>query len=111
MIVSGWHDGHGSYGLRIVEAKVSLWFRPEWKSVTVHLPDQTEPVSVPLSASFWQGSPELRSSRIKAFFNRNGLIPWEKQSPPHFQFTPEGDGVFRLEWIVRPRGQSSLPLE
>ncbi len=76
MIVSAYHDGHGSYGLRVLEADVSLNFRPEWENVTVYLPDERDPISVPLSPSFWEGSPEIRSSHIKAFFSRNELAPW-----------------------------------
>ncbi len=111
MIVSAWHDGHGSYGLRVQEANVSLYFRPEWSTVSVYLPDQTEPVVVPLTESFWRGSPELRSPLIKKFFLRNGLIPWEKNQPPNLELVPLGEGVFRVEWIVQPSGQPGLPLE
>ncbi len=111
MIVSAWHDGHGSYGLRVLEATVSLYFRPEWETVRIYLPDMKEAAVVPLTPSFWEGSPELRSSDIKSFFVRNDLVPWEKQQPPNFELVPLGEGVFRLEWIVKPRGQSSLPLE
>ena len=111
MIVSAWHDGHGSYGLRVLEATVSLYFRPEWETVSIYLPDMKEATVVPLTPSFWEGSPELRSSDIKSFFVRNDLVPWEKQRPPNFELVPLGEGVFRLEWIVKPRGQSSLPLE
>ena len=111
MIVSAWHDGHGSYGLRIQEGNVSLYFRPEWETVTVYLPDETEPAIIPLTPSFWEGSPELRSSRIKSFLARNAVIPWEKQLPPNFELVPLGEGVFRLEWIVPPRGQPALPLQ
>ncbi|MFV2071233.1 MAG: hypothetical protein ACC742_01090 [Thermoanaerobaculales bacterium] len=111
MIVTAWHDGHGSYGLRVLEGKVSLWFRPEWSTITMYLPNEIEPVSVPLTAGFWEGSPELRSPRIKSFFARHNLIPWEKHQPPHFELVPLGEGVFRVEWIVPPKGQSSLPLD
>ena len=110
MIVSAWYDGHGSYGFRVLVADVSLYFRPEWPTVTVYLPDEPDPVQVALTASFWQGSPELRSQRIKNFFLRNDLAPWEKKRPPCFELIPLGEGVFRIEWIVRPRGQPSLPL-
>ena len=110
MIVSGWYDGHSTYGLRVVEANVSLYFRPEWETVTVYLPDEADPVIVPLTASFWEGSPELRSPRIKTFFIRYGLAPWEKKQPPNLELVPLGEGVFRLEWITPPRGQSTLPL-
>ena len=52
MIVSGWYDGHSTYGLRVVEANVSLYFRPEWENVTVYLPDESDPAIIPLTASF-----------------------------------------------------------
>lgn len=110
MIVSAWHDGHGSYGLRVLEADVSLWFRPEWTEVTLVVPDDHRPFVVPLTAGFWESAPELRSQRIKEFFSRNGLIPWEKQRPPCFELEPLGDGEFRVDWIERPRGQPPLPL-
>jgi hypothetical protein len=111
VIVSAWHDGHGSYGLRVLEGNVSLYFRPEWPTVSIYLPDETEPIVVSLSPSFWTGSPELRSSRIKQFFLRNGLIPWEKNQPPNLELVPLGEGVFRVEWIVPPTGQPGLPLD
>ena len=110
MIVSGWYDGHSTYGLRIFEGDVSLYFRPEWESVTVYLPDEKDPVIIPITASFWEGSPELRSPVIKDLFVRNRLAPWAKNQPPKLELVPMGEGVFRLEWITSPRGQSSLPL-
>ena len=111
MIVSGWYDGHSTYGLRILEGDVSLYFRPEWEAVSVYLPGESDPVIVQLTASFWEGSPELRSPRVKSFFIRNGLAPWERQLPPKFELVPLGEGVFRLEWITPPRGQPTLPLD
>jgi len=110
MIVSGWYDGHSTYGIRILEADVSLYFRPEWETVSVYLPQEREPVVIPLTASFWEGSPELRSPGIKRFLRRHALTDWEKKQPPKFELVPLGEGVFRLEWIIPPRGQSTLPL-
>ena len=110
MIVSAWNDGHSTYGLRILEEDLSLNFRPEWTTVTVYLPDHSDPAEIALTPSFWEGSPELRSPQIRVFLARNGLDSWEKQRPPHFELIPLGEGVFRLEWIVKPRGQSALPL-
>jgi hypothetical protein len=111
MIVSGWYDGHSTYGLRVLEGDVSLYFRPEWETVSLYLPGESDPAVVALTASFWEGSPELRSPRVKSFFIRNGLAPWERQQPPKFELVPLGEGVFRLEWITPPRGQPALPLD
>jgi len=110
MIVSAWHDGGGGYGLRVQEDTVSLYFRPEWSEVTLHLPGEKTPVQVALSESFWGTAPELRSSRIRSFFERNGVIPWPKHRPPHFELEPLGNGEFRLQWIEKIKGQASLPL-
>jgi hypothetical protein len=110
MIVSAWHDGGGGYGLRVPEDKVSLYFRPEWSEVLLHLPGEATPVRVVLSASFWGTAPELRSYRIRSFFERNGVIPWPKQKPPHFELEPLGRGEFRLHWIEKVKGQVALPL-
>ncbi|MCP4899399.1 MAG: hypothetical protein GY906_20740 [bacterium] len=96
MIVSAWHDGHGSYGLRVAGDGVGLWFRPEWRWVTVHLPGEKAPASIMLTPSFWESSPELRSPRLKVFFEREGLIPWPKNRPPQFELEPIGGGGFRL---------------
>ena len=110
MIVSAWYDGHSSYGVRSLEREVSLWFRPEWETVAVRLPDQEEPVEVPLTESFWHGSSELRSPRIKEFFVRHGLAKWPKNQPPQFELEPQGKGVFRLKWLKKTEGQQALPL-
>lgn len=111
MIVSAWYDGHSTYGVRIAGAEVSLWFRPEWDHVTLHLPDRTDPVVVPLTESFWHGSPELRSPHIKDFFVRHDLVGWTKKQPPQFELEAVGSGVFRLKWLVRAEGQRALPMD
>jgi hypothetical protein len=111
MIVSAWHDGGGGFVLRVPEDKVIFYFRPEWSEVTLPFPGQADPVTVPLTASFWSSAPELRSPRIRTFLERQGLIPWEKNRPPHFELEPLGGGEFRLLWLERPEGQSQLPLD
>ena len=99
MIVSAWTDGHGGYGFRVPERKVGLFFRPEWRWVTVRLPDETMPASIPITESFWHGSPELRSIRIKGFPDRSELLDWEKNRPPQFELEPKGGGLFHLNLI------------
>ena len=101
MIVSAWHDGHGSYGLRIVGGTTGLWFRPEWQWVTVYLPDESAPACIALTEGFWSGSPVLRSPRIRRFLVRNDLVAWPRNRPPHFELDPKGGGVFRLKWLEK----------
>ncbi len=111
MIVSAWHDGGGGFGLRVPGDEISLYFRPEWAEVSLQLPGEANPVRINLSESFWTTAPELRSSRIRGFFERHGLIPWTKHRPPHFQLEPLGDGEFELKWLERVEGQQFLPLD
>jgi hypothetical protein len=111
MIVSAWYDGHSTYGVRILDREVSLWFRPEWETVEICLPDRADPVEIPLTESFWNGSPELRSPRIKEFLIRYDLVGWPKKHPPQFELEPLGGGVFRLNWLTRVEGQRALPLD
>ncbi len=111
MIVSAWHDGHSTYGVRILDREVSLWFRPEWETVRVRLPGRDEAVEVPLTESFWHGSPELRSPFLKDFFLRHELIGWPKKQPPRFELEPIGGGEFQLKWLTKVAGQRALPLD
>jgi hypothetical protein len=110
MIVTAWHDGGGVYGLRVLAGDVSLYFRPEWQEVSILLPGERAPVTVPLTDSFWSTAPELRSPRLRAFLKRHDLLGWERQRPPHFELEPLGDGAFRLRWLERIGGQPTLPL-
>ncbi len=111
MIVSAWYDGHSTYGVRILEEEVSLWFRPEWEAVRLYLPDRTDPVEVPLTESFWHGSPELRSPQVKEFLLRHDLAEWPRKQPPRFELEAVGGGIFRLKWLQRMEGQRALPLD
>jgi hypothetical protein len=111
MIVSAWYDGHSTYGVRILDREVSLWFRPEWETVKIRLPDRADPVEINLTESFWHGSSELRSPLIKEFFHRHDLVGWPKKQPPQFELEPLGGGVFRLNWLALKEGQRALPLD
>ena len=111
MIVSAWYGGHSTYGVRVFGRDLSLWFRPEWESVTLYLPDRPEAVEVALTESFWHGSPELRSPHIRDFFLRHGLDNWPRHEPPRFELEADGGGVFHLKWLEKVEGQRALPLE
>ncbi len=108
MIVSACHDGHGTFGVRVLARDVGLFFRPEWRWVTLRLPDDPRPAAIPLSDGFWRSSPELRSARVRDFLVRNNLVHWPAQRPPHFCLEPLGGGQFRLDWLERRHGQAEL---
>lgn len=108
MIVSASHDGHGSYGLRVLGEVRGLWFRPEWQWITLHLPGESRPACLRLAPGFWGSSPELRSVRVRRFLEREGLVPWPPERPPHFELEPLGGGSFRLRWLERRRSQPTL---
>jgi len=111
MIASAWRGGRGSvYGLRILGNGRWLYFRREWTSVRVFLPGEDEPVEITLSEGFWERSPQLRSPRFRAFFRRNGLLPWARHRPPHFQLEPLGGGRFRVQWLEHIERQPALLL-
>jgi hypothetical protein len=111
MIASAWRGGRGSvYGLRILGNGRWLYFRREWTTVKILLPDEEEPVEIVLGDGFWERSPQLRSPRLKAFFRRNGLLPWTPKRPPHFQLEPLGGGTFRLRWLEHIARQPELLL-
>ncbi len=98
------------YGLRILGNGRWLYFRREWTSVRVFLPGEDEPVEITLSEGFWERSPQLRSPRFRAFFRRNGLLPWARHRPPHFQLEPLGGGRFRVQWLEHIERQPALLL-
>ena len=110
MIVSAFHDGHGTYGLRVLGAREGLWFRPEWSWVTVELPDDPRPACLSVGEGFWRETPVLRSARLREFFDRNGLLPWDRDRPPHFELVPLGAGMFSLKWLERVEAQPRLRL-
>ncbi len=101
MIVSASYDGHGTYGLRVLGEGRGLWFRPEWRWVTLLLPGDPRPACLRVAPGFWGSSPELRSARVRTFLEREGMLRWPPDHPPHFELEPLGGGVFRLGWIER----------
>ena len=111
MIVSAWFDGHSTYGVRVLERDLSLWFRPEWDAITLRLPDLPDPIKVVLTDSFWHGSPELRSPHLRDFFRRHDLGQWPRHEPPRFELEPLGGGHFELKWLRPVTGQRALPLD
>jgi len=111
MIVSGWYDGHSTYGLRVQEANVSLFFRPEWETVTVYLPDETDPVIIPLTASSLRARPvgEKAASEFGAGSARRGSVPSRVDHTPARAIcasTLKPNGCFSGQAVVRAAKRS-----
>jgi hypothetical protein len=111
MIATACRSGRGYvFGLRILGKARWLYFRREWTQVELIFPDDPAPKLVTITDSFWERTPVLRGSCIRRFYERNGLVPWKKDRPPHFDLEPLGEGRFRLNWLEHVQRQPALRL-
>ena len=99
MRARGWNNSTprasgAGYGVRIDAADRDRFFRPNWPSIFVQLPN--EGAAVLLSPSFWATCSELRSSAIGRWLLREGLAPWPTGKPPVLELIPLGGIRFRL---------------
>lgn len=95
MIVKAWNNGQhyptgAGYGLKIDAADRNLYFRREWKSVTLVLEGQVMPVEINIAKpSFWgKTCRELISAEIGRWLIKNKLTPWMKKNPPKLVLEP-----------------------
>ena len=94
MKVSAW-AGNASYGIRVGELNRERHFCHSWSSVKVDIDNMW--IELPLSSSFWRNCPEIRGKPIASWFQKQGLVPWDKGRPPTFELVPLGERRFRLE--------------
>ena len=74
MTFSAWsHEGEW-YGFRVSKSERNAYFSRELKSVILELPqgNGTVRIQVNVSPSFWKKCSELRSSKIRNWFNECG---------------------------------------
>lgn len=86
MYATAWHNGGAprdpaGYGLKLVDRDRDRYFDSEWKEIILEL-EGTEPVTLPLSPSFWRSCTELRSEAIGAWLLAADVAPWVRLSPP-----------------------------
>lgn len=97
---NGTHNRNGSgYGFKVSIADRDEFFKPEWTSILVELPEVDEPVEVKIDqASFWsETSHELTGLEIGKWLRRNGLAPWHVGNAPVFVLEPVAENRFRVE--------------
>ena len=87
--LTGWTNGTGYFGLKIVRSVRDQVFgslkggardRPY---VSVKLPSMA-PVCVRISPSFWRTCTEFRSAQIGAWMKQRGDSPWPPGRPPKY---------------------------
>lgn len=102
MVVVGWNSGRhektgAGYGVKINRQDRDSFFRKEWKSVVVLLPDGKQ-VEINIDKpSFWNDTcRELISKEIGSWLRSEGLAPWPKGKPPRFELKEAGEAKFVL---------------
>lgn len=102
MIVTAWnngqhHTGGTGYGLKLSVTDRDRYFKREWRTVLVELPDSKVVEANVDKKSFWgPNCRELISKEFGAWLRREGLAPWKSGQPPKLQLTPVGEGRFQL---------------
>jgi len=93
MRVSAW-NANATYGFLIGHPNRDKYFDRSWSDVVVEI--DGEPVTFPLSPSFWRKCPEIRGRTIKAWLKKEGHLGWPDGRPPKFELRPIGGNRFRL---------------
>lgn len=103
--VTGWYNGSpntstgAGFGIRIKKVDRNTYFRKDWSTVIIGLPDG-QTANVNLTPSFWRNCSELRSQAIGKWMISSGLAPWRKGHPPRMYLkSAEGTrfNLYKLE--------------
>lgn len=97
MIVAGWSNGKGTFGVRVGTVNRNLHFKPSWTKIMVEIDGEMH--SFCLTAGFWRKCPEFRdvgTPVIRDWLHRHFTVEWPKNRPPRFQLLPVGIAQFRL---------------
>jgi hypothetical protein len=99
----GWNNGKhhrtgAGYGLKISLEDRNQFFDRGWRVVQLHIAGTKEPINVNVDkSSFWKGTcRELLSLELGRWMIAEGLAPWPKGKPPHFELIPKDAGVFEV---------------
>lgn len=50
--------------------------------------------------SFWEKCHELISKDIKLWFDKKGLLNWQRGNPPKFELKHIRENVFKVECVI-----------
>lgn len=96
---TGWSNGGKTRGLRISPRDRDLYLKPEWCSVSLFIPEESEPVEIDITASMWKKCTELRHPKIGDWFERTHNFCWPKGRPPSVRFVPNGPRSFAVSFV------------
>jgi hypothetical protein len=97
MFVKAWHNGKGTYGIRVGAKNRDKFFKSHWREIVVEV--EGAAYSIRLTDGFWRDCPEFRDSRdkwIEHWFRRRIALPWPPYHPPTFQLVSIGEQAFFL---------------
>jgi len=105
IIASSWKGW--TYGIRLLEEGRELFLSivGDCTSVIIELEDTGERDIVNVTQSFRSGCPELRGKIFKKYFERKGIIQWEKGKPYKLKLTYIGRSknnglpIFRIKLL------------
>jgi len=95
--VSAWHNGAGTYGVRIGKPNREQLFNKSWESIEVDVDGCL--CQFQLTSRFWENCPEFRDSGstiIRDWLNTYHSTNWPRGNPPRFKLIPLGGQRFRL---------------
>jgi type IV secretion system protein VirD4 len=87
-----------AYGLKITREDRDKFFKREWKTVSLRLPNGVIATANVDKDSFWNDTcRELISAEIGAWLRDAKLAPWPDRSPPRVEIIPESAQSFRVQ--------------
>jgi hypothetical protein len=98
---NGGHLATGAgYGLKVPVIDRDRYFKREWTSVILELPDNGSFVKVTVNVdkpSFWNATcHEVISQEIGKWLRNSGLAPWPSRQPPKLLVEVISDRHFRI---------------
>lgn len=97
MEASGWHNGHGAYGIRVGKKNRDAFFRPSPLPISIEIDGRVHRFF--LSPSFWRDCPEIRDRKspvLQEWLNENFGLPWNPYNPPKVILDDLGNRTYRL---------------
>jgi hypothetical protein len=102
MIVTAWNNGGASYGIKVKANDRNMFFKREWKTVTLEFENFPVQAKANISKkSFW--SPvcrELIKNEIGKWMQANGFVSWPKGNPPKLWLEPLSNQRFLLRRLT-----------